>query len=115
MCIRDRLGVLVSLSSVGAGALAVTMLLLLYPLLETRRIVGTDLAHAVPLTLVAGLGHWWLGNVSWTLLLTLLLGSLPGGMLGSYLTQYIPEKIMRSILASLLMLASGKMILAGVS
>ena len=67
------LGVLVSISSVGAGAVGVTALLLLYPRLPMATIVGSDIAHAVPLTLVAGTGHWMLGSVDWHLMGVLLL------------------------------------------
>ena len=105
------LGVLVASSSVGAGAIGVTALLLLYPALGTARIVGTDIAHAVPLTLVAGLGHWWLGSIDWALLGSLLLGSIPGIWVGSQLTQRIPERALRPTLATFLVLIGGKLIL----
>jgi uncharacterized membrane protein YfcA len=104
------LGVLVSLSSVGAGALGATALLFLYPTLATKHIVGTDIAHAVPLTLVAGLGHWWLGNIDWALLGALLIGSLPGIWLGSQLAAKVPERYLRGALASLLVLIGGKLV-----
>ncbi len=104
-------GTLVSISSVGAGALGVTALSFLYPQLATRRIVGSDIAHAVPLTLVAGLGHWWLGSVDVPLLLNLLLGSLPGIALGSHLATRVPERGLRSLLAAVLLLVGGKLIL----
>lgn len=105
-------GVLVSITSVGAGALGVTALTFLYPKLTTRRIVGSDIAHAVPLTLVAGLGHWWLGTIDIPLLINLLIGSLPGIALGSYLVTRIPERGLRSLLAAVLLLVGGKLILA---
>lgn len=92
------LGVLVSLTSIGAGAFGATLLLLLYPRLQAHRIVGTDIAHAVPLTLVAGIGHAALGNVEWALLAALLLGSLPGIWLGARLTQAMPERLVRGVL-----------------
>lgn len=104
-------GALVSISSVGAGALGVTALSFLYPNLATRRIVGSDIAHAVPLTLVAGLGHWWLGSVDVPLLLNLLLGSLPGIALGSHLATRVPERGLRSLLATVLLLVGSKLIL----
>lgn len=104
-------GALVSISSVGAGALGVTALSFLYPQLPTRRIVGSDIAHAVPLTLVAGLGHWWLGSVDVALLFNLLLGSLPGIALGSRLATRVPERGLRSLLAAVLLLVGGKLIL----
>lgn len=104
------LGGLVALSSVGAGALGVTALLFLYPGLSALRIVAADLAHAVPLTLVAGLGHWWLGSIDWTLLAALLTGSLPGVWLGSHFASRIPERILRPALAGMLLLAGGKLI-----
>jgi uncharacterized membrane protein YfcA len=104
------LGMLVSISSVGAGALGVTALILLYPRLPVLRVVGTDIAHAVPLTLVAGLGHWVLGSVDWTLLGSLLLGSLPGIFIGSHISARVPERVLRPILASLLVIIGGKLI-----
>ena len=84
------LGVLVSISSVGAGALGVTALFFLYPRLPTLRIVGSDIAHAVPLTAVAGMGHWMLGSVDWLLLGSLITGSLPGIWLGSHISTKSP-------------------------
>src|SRR3990167_803710 len=87
------LGVLVSLSSIGAGAVGATLILLLYPRLPAHRLVGTDIAHAVPLTLVAGIGHATLGHVDWSLLMWLLMGSLPGIWLGAQLTRTMSERI----------------------
>ncbi len=104
------LGVLVSISSVGAGALGVAALFFLYPQLPAVRIVGSDVVHAVPLTLVAGLGHWWLGSVDWSLLGALLLGSLPGIWLGFHISAKVPDKILRPILASMLLLIGAKLI-----
>jgi uncharacterized membrane protein YfcA len=105
------LGVLVTVSSVGAGALGVTALFFLYPGLAAARIVGTDIAHAVPLTLVAGLGHAVAGAVDWQLLVALLIGSLPGIWLGSALSQKIPERLLRTALAGMLVLIGGKLAL----
>ena len=104
------LGVLVSLSSIGAGALGATLLLLLYPRFEPQRIVGTDIAHAVPLTLVAGIGHATLGHVDWSLLMTLLVGSLPGIWLGSRLTRLLPDVWVRSALCMSLTAAGLKVL-----
>src|SRR5258706_76494 len=104
------LGSLVALSSVGAGALGVTALFMLHSRLPAIRIVGTDLAHAVPLTLVAGIGYWWLGRIDWTLLGTLLLGSIPGILIGSHFAQRIPEKVLRPALAGMLVLVGAKLI-----
>jgi uncharacterized membrane protein YfcA len=103
------LGVLVTISSVGAGALGVTALFFLYPGLAAARIVGIDIAHAVPLTLVAGLGHAAAGAVDWALLGALLVGSLPGIWLGSALSQRIPERLLRTALAGMLVLIGGKL------
>jgi len=105
------LGVLVTVSSVGAGALGVTALFFLFPGLAAARIVGTDIAHAVPLTLVAGLGHAAAGAVDWKLLAALLLGSLPGIWIGSSLGQKIPERVLRTALAGMLVLIGGKLAL----
>lgn len=104
------LGILVTISSVGAGALGVAVLFFLYPRLPAIRIVGSDLAHAVPLTLIAGLGHWAIGSVDWSLLLSLLLGSLPGIWLGSHASALVPERILRPLLATMLILVGGKLI-----
>ena len=104
------LGVLVSLSSIGAGAIGATLIMLLYPRLASHRIVGTDIAHAVPLTLVAGLGHASLGHVDWPLLSELLLGSIPGIWLGAQLTRKMPEKLVRALLCISLVTAGLKVI-----
>jgi uncharacterized protein len=106
------LGALVSISSVGAGALGVTALFFLYPTLPAHRIVGSDIAHAVPLTLVAGVGHWILGSVDWLLLGSLLVGSLPGIWIGSLVSARVPEKVLRPILACMLVLIGSKLIAA---
>ena len=104
------IGSLVTLTSVGAGAIGVTVLMLLYPLLPLPRIVAADIAYAVPLTLVAGLGHASLGSVDWALLVKLLAGSLPGIWLGSRLMQHTPERVVRSLLSMLLAYAGFKLI-----
>jgi uncharacterized membrane protein YfcA len=104
------LGVLVTISSVGAGALGVTALLLLYPRVAMAVIVGSDIAHAVPLTLVAGIGHWWVGTVDWPMLFSLLCGSVPGIVLGSYLAARIPETVLRPILAVTLVIVGGRLV-----
>jgi uncharacterized membrane protein YfcA len=106
------LGLLVSLSSVGAGALGMVVLLFLYPRHSAAKLVGTDIAHAVPLTLVAGLGHVVLGTVNFGLLGALLLGSLPGIWLGSHISSRIPERVLRPLLAGMLMLIGGRLLLA---
>jgi uncharacterized protein len=105
------LAVLVSISSIGAGALGVTALILLYPRLPMARIVGSDIAHAVPLTLVAGVGHWILGSVDWSLLGSLLVGSLPGIFLGSLVAIRVPDAVLRFTLATTLIVVGGKLAL----
>jgi uncharacterized membrane protein YfcA len=105
------LGVLVSISSVGAGAIGVTALILLYPRLPTVRIVGSDIAHAVPLTLVAGIGHWIIGSIDFLLLGSLLMGSLPGIFLGSYMSSRVPDAALRMTLAATLIVAGSKLVL----
>ena len=104
------IGTLVTLTSVGAGAIGVSVLLLLYPMLPLPRIVAADIAYAVPLTLVAGLGHASLGSVDWPLLGTLLVGSLPGIWLGTRLMRHTPERLVRSALSVLLAYAGLKLI-----
>ena len=96
------LGVLVTLSSVGAGALGAAILFFLYPRLPAIKIVGTDLAHAVPLTAVAGLGHMHLGTINYSMLALLLLGSLPGIYIGSHLAVRLPDQLVRMALAGML-------------
>ncbi|KIY38530.1 MULTISPECIES: sulfite exporter TauE/SafE family protein [Pseudomonas] len=103
------LGVMVTLTSIGAGALGTVALFLLYPFLVTRRLVGTEIAHAVPLTLVAGLGHAGMGNMDWSLLGYLLLGSLPGIYLGSHLTGRISDHVLRPCLAAMLLMIGYKL------
>jgi hypothetical protein len=104
------LGILVSVSSVGAGSLGITALFFLYPQFKASRVVASDLAHAVPLTLVAGLGHWLFGSVDTTLLLSLLVGSLPGIYLGSHFAGRIPDSILRFLLAAILLLVGARLI-----
>ena len=104
------LGVLVTLSSIGAGAIGATLILLLYPRLEARRLVGTDIAHAVPLTLVAGVGHAALGHVEWGLLAALLVGSIPGIWIGAQLTRKMPDRLVRTLLCVSLVTAGLKVI-----
>lgn len=105
------LGVLITLTSVGAGALGVTLLVFLYPRLPIARIVGSDIVHAVPLTFIAGMAHWWSGNVDLVLLASLLLGSIPGIIAGSLLTPRLPERALRPILATVLVLVGVKLAL----
>jgi uncharacterized protein len=97
------MGITVSLTSVGAGAIGVTMLVLLYPGMLFTRIVGSDIAHAVPLTFAAGMGHWLLGSTDWPLLFTLLLGSLPGIVCGSHIANRAPDAAGRKLLAVVLL------------
>lgn len=105
------MGVLVTVTSIGAGVLGTVSLFLIYPILPVSRLVGTEIAHAVPLTLIAGLGHAGVGNVNWDLLLNLLIGSLPGIYLGSHLPTLVPEKVLRPVLASVMILVGTKMLI----
>ena len=93
------LGTLVTISSIGAGAVGATLLVLLYPRLSPAEIAGTDIAYAVPLTAIAAFGHWWLGSIDWALLGALLLGSVPGITIGSLAARAVPEKFLRGLLA----------------
>jgi uncharacterized protein len=104
------LGAVVTVTSIGAGALGTVALFMLYPLLPTVRLVGTEIAHAVPLTLVAGMGHAGLGNVDWGLLGNLLIGSLPGIYVGSHLANRVADHWLRPALAIMLMFVGGKLI-----
>ena len=105
------LGVLVSLSSVGAGAIGVTVLILLYPRLTIQRIVASDIAHAVPLTLVAGLGHWAIGDVDWRMLVSLLVGSIPGILIATHIAPRLDERLIRFLLATVLAIVGLKLFL----
>ena len=106
------LGAGVALSSVGAGAITAALLMVLYPSLRTTRIVGTDIAHAVPLTLLAGAGHWYLGNVDFVLLGGLLIGSLPAIALGAKFSDHLPEKVIQPFLGVLLLAIGVKLVLS---
>ena len=108
--IGAALGVLVTISSVGAGALGVTALLLLYPRTPMAVIVGSDIAHAVPLTLIAGVGHWFLGSVNLPLLVSLLCGSIPGIVLGSHAASKVPERVLRPLLAAVLVVIGARLV-----
>lgn len=102
------LGICVTLSSVGAGAFGAAILLLLYPAMHSIKIIGTDIAHAVPLTLIAGIGHMSLGNVDFALLASLLIGSLPAIHIGTKLGKRLPDKILQPALASILFMIGVK-------
>ncbi|MGO4570107.1 sulfite exporter TauE/SafE family protein [Rhizobium sp. 2YAF20] len=104
------LGVLVTLTSVGAGALGVTVLLVLYPRLDVREIVGSDIAHAVPLTLIGGMGYWAIGEIDWMMLFALLVGSIPGIVVGSLLALRLHERVIRMFLAVILVVVGWKLI-----
>jgi uncharacterized membrane protein YfcA len=104
--------VFVTLSSVGAGAIGITALVLLYPRTAITRLVGSDIAHAVPLTLIAGVGYWLLGSVDWVLLGSLVIGSLPGIFFGSQLSARMPNKVLRPVLATILVIVGVRMLQA---
>lgn len=104
------LGVLVTVSSIGAGAIGATVLVMLYPRLSAAEVAGTDIAYAVPLTAIAAVGHWWLGSIDWSLLLTLLVGSLPGITIGAYAARAVPERLLRGILAVTLVAVAVKLV-----
>lgn len=97
------LGVLVTLTSVGAGALGTAIMMILFPIMRAKNIVGTDLAHAVPLTLVAGTGHIFLGNVDYSLLAALLIGSIPTIYIGTRIASYVPNHVLQPVLATALL------------
>lgn len=102
------LGILVTLTSVGAGAIGTAVLMLLYPALRSTNVVGTDIAHAVPLTACAGLVHMSLGNVDFALLFALLIGSIPAIQLGSKVSHHLPESVLKPLLASILLFLGAK-------
>jgi uncharacterized membrane protein YfcA len=106
------LGLLVTLTSVGGGALGIVMLVFLYPFRMTpARLVGTDIVHAIPLAVVAGTGYLWMGNVDVPLLGNLLLGSVPGVIVGSVLSSRVSERKLRIAIAIILSLVGCKLLL----
>lgn len=107
------LGFLVTLTSVGSGALGAAMLVALYPFrLSAKRLVGTDIVHAVPLTFIAGLGHLWLGNIDFGTLGMLLVGSIPGIVGGSLLAHRMSDNAVRPVLAAILVFAGYRLLVA---
>ena len=104
------LGTLVTVSSIGAGAIGATLLVMLYPKLSPAEVAGTDIAYAVPLTAIAAVGHWWLGSINWLLLVTLLVGSVPGITLGAWAAKAVPEGFLRGLLAMTLALVAFKLV-----
>ena len=105
------LGVLVTITSVGAGAIGATLLLLIYRRVPIARIVGTDIAHAVPLALLAGAGHWFIGSVDLALLVALLVGSIPGVIAGSLLSSRSPDRLVQMALAAVLAVSGVRLLL----
>ena len=103
------LGLLVAISSVGAGAVGVIALIILYPQQPLAKIVESDIAHAVPLTLISGVGHWMIGTIDWHIFSSLLAGSLPGIVLGSYFAIRVPEAALRLLPAVTLIVVAGKL------
>jgi uncharacterized membrane protein YfcA len=106
------LGVLVSITSVGAGALGTTALLILYPRLPVARVAGSDIAHAVPLTLIAGIGHWLMGSVDLVLMVALLAGSIPGIIVGSMVATRASDSVLRPVLAVTLLVSGVRLLTA---
>ena len=104
------LGTLVTISSIGAGAIGATLLVMLYPRMSSAEVAGTDIAYAVPLTAIAAFGHWWLGSIDWQLLGSLLVGSVPGITLGSWAARAVPERFLRVLLACTLTGVAAKLI-----
>lgn len=104
------LGVLVALTSVGAGAIGVVALTVLYHSLSARRLIGTDIVHAIPLTFLAGASHLGMGNVDLPILGLLLIGSVPGIALGSRITGMVPDWVLRITLALVLFWAAYSLI-----
>lgn len=105
------LGALVTISSVGAGAIGSAILFLLYPKKKSICIVGTDLAHAVPLTAIAGFGHFQFGTIDFSLLSGLLLGGIPSIYLGSVIGKHLPDHLLRPFIAIILLVMGIKLAL----
>ncbi|MGO9452476.1 MAG: sulfite exporter TauE/SafE family protein [Candidatus Binataceae bacterium] len=105
-------GVFVTLSSVGAGALGVAALMLLYPSITPREIVGTDIAYGVLLAATAGAGHFMLHNVDFTLLTSLLIGMVPGVYVGGLFAGSLPEAMLRRLISIALLGVAFKLVVA---
>jgi len=103
-------GFLVSLTSVGSGSLIVACLVVLYPRATMRRIVGSDILHALLLVGVSALGHLGLGSIDFPLLGALLIGSIPGVWLGSRMNAVVPERVLQPILATTLFFLGYKLL-----
>jgi uncharacterized membrane protein YfcA len=110
VCTGVILGVFVTISSVGAGAIGVTVLLLLYPRMKLSHIIGSDIAHAVPLAFAAGAGHWLIGSVDWHLFFSLITGSIPGIIVGSVIATRVSDRVLRPTLAIVLVLVGAKLV-----
>lgn len=111
VCAGGVLGVLITLSSIGAGAIGATLVFLLYPKLTAAEIAGTDIAYAVPLTVVAAIGHWWLGHLDFSLLGALLLGSVPGIWIGARLAGILSQRVVRAVLTTMLAVLGTRLII----
>jgi uncharacterized membrane protein YfcA len=103
-------GFLVSITSVGSGSLIIASLVVLYPAIPLRRMVGSDIVHALLLVGVSALGHLGMGSINFSLLGSLLVGSLPGVWLGSRMTARVPEKALRPLLGTTLLLLGCKLL-----
>lgn len=102
------IGLAVALTSVGAGALGMALLVKISPPdTKPQHLVGTDLVHAIPIALIAGVAYGFAGFISWPLLGTLLVGSLPGVVFGSLLANRIPSRLMNLMVAMVLVVAAG--------
>jgi uncharacterized membrane protein YfcA len=110
LAVAALIGALVTVSSIGAGAVGATAIFMLYPELSAREVAASDIAYAVPLTGLSALGHVWLGTVNWSMLGVLLVGSLPGITLGSSLGRFLPDRIARGLLAATLTGVAVKMV-----
>jgi uncharacterized membrane protein YfcA len=110
------LGILVTLTSVGAGALGAVLLAYLFPIrLTPPRLIATDIVHAIPLAFFAGIGHLWMGNVDFMLLINLLVGSIPAVIVGARISAKLPHNILRILLGLILMLIASKLLISSFS
>jgi uncharacterized membrane protein YfcA len=104
------IGILVTVSSIGAGAIGATFIIFLYPNIKPAHVAGTDIAYAVPLTGIAALGHLWLGTINFGLLFALLIGSIPAIWIGANLAKTFPEKLTRGVLVGVLTFVGLKLV-----
>jgi uncharacterized membrane protein YfcA len=103
-------GVVVGLTSVGSGSLMIILLLMLYPRLRMKELVGTDLVQAIPLVSSAALGHLLFGDFRFALTVSILIGSVPGVFVGARFSSRAPDYVVRPALLAVLLVSGLKLV-----